>query len=307
MAVTGDDTDAAIRSLAGMYAGKRWYSRPTDHEYWFKYVGIGDSELSVRRSQMHGYLRGEIATEQEVVVQWLDQGTARLDVGRNEIRMRRGTPTMFPVDRRFEVECQDWDQRLVHVSKALVLDVAAERYLVDRAVVFDHMAGPDIAAVGPWQASLSTAVQVLRETGASSLAWHEAQRELTRTLLRLFPPQAERLPPRYGARQNRPVRAAVEFIHAHAHTRLTISDVAAAAEMSVRGLQESFQRVLGRTPMEYVRDVRLGRAYEELRTADPAETSVREAAQKWGFTHMGRFSATFRARYGEYPKQTLRR
>ncbi|OIH96516.1 hypothetical protein [Curtobacterium sp. MCBA15_001] len=34
IAVAGRDTDDAIRSLAGMYAGNAWYSRAIDDRYW---------------------------------------------------------------------------------------------------------------------------------------------------------------------------------------------------------------------------------------------------------------------------------
>lgn len=307
VAVAGHDTDAAISSLAGMYAGKEWYSRSVDEDYWFKYVGLGDERLSVRRSQMHGYLRGDVVTEGEVVVQWLERGRARVDVGRDEIRMRPGVPTMFPVGRRFAMEYEDWDQRLVHLGRDLVLEVAAERYLVDGSLTFDHLAEPSASAVGAWRTSVADAVRALREAGHSSLVWHEAQRDVARAMLRMYPLHAEPLPLGYGERRNGHLRAAVEFIHAHAHEPLSVSDIARAAELSVRGVQDAFQRVLDRTPMTYLREVRLTRARDELRAHDPGSSSVAEIARNWGFAHVGRFSSTYAARFGEYPRQTLRR
>ena len=44
---------------------------------------------------------------------------------------------------------------------------------------------------------------------------------------------------------------------------LTVSEIARAADLSVRGLQESFQRTLDRTPMQYLREVRLRRAHDD--------------------------------------------
>jgi AraC-like DNA-binding protein len=306
VAVAGRDADTAVNSLARLYAGKQWYSRSVDEDYWFKYVGVGDDRLSIRRLQMHGYLRGDVAMEGEVVVQWLDRGRARVDLGRDEIRMRPGVPTLFPVGRRFEMEYEDWDQRLVHLRRDLVLDVAAEQYLIDGSMVFDHLVEPDPVAVADWRASVARAMRALREAGDSSLAWQEAQRDVARAMLRLYPLRAERLPQGYGERRNGHLRAAVDFIQMHAHEPLTVADIAQAAGLSIRGLQEAFQRVLERTPMAYLRAVRLARAHEELRALDPETTAVADVARRWGFTHMGRFSSTYAAQFGEYPRQTLR-
>jgi AraC-like DNA-binding protein len=34
--------------------------------------------------------------------------------------------------------------------------------------------------------------------------------------------------------------------------------------------------------------------------------SVAEVAARWGFSHLGRFAAAYRKRYGESPSHTLR-
>ncbi|MFP5477787.1 MAG: helix-turn-helix domain-containing protein, partial [Gammaproteobacteria bacterium] len=36
-------------------------------------------------------------------------------------------------------------------------------------------------------------------------------------------------------------------------------------------------------------------------------THVAGVALRWGFGHLGRFSADYRARFGEYPSETVRR
>lgn len=307
VSVAGADTDQAIADLAGMYAGKQWYSAHIDDDYWYRYAGVGDGAMSIRRSQMHGYLRGDVAVENEVVVQWIDSGSATIDTDRHPVALRHGLPTLFPVEQRFEMEYRDWDQRLVHLSRDLVLDVASERYLVDGTLSFQRSTTPSTAAIEQWQRSVAGAVRAFRNDGLESLAWHEAQRDVARSLLDLYRFQAPTLPDGYGERRNRRVRAAVEFIHAHAGEPLTVADIARAADISVRGLQESFQRTLDRTPMNYLREVRLRRSYEDLERTAPGEASVADIASRWGFTHMGRFSSEYLQRFGEYPKNTLRR
>lgn len=58
--------------------------------------------------------------------------------------------------------------------------------------------------------------------------------------------------------------------------------------------------------MAYVREVRLRRAHEELRAADPFTESVAAVARRWGFRHLGRFAAAHEAAYGQTPSRTLR-
>lgn len=307
VSVAGTDTDNAIADLAGMYAGRAWHSGRTDEDYWYRYVALGDAGMSIRRSQMHGALRGDVAVEGEVVVQWIDSGTATVDVGRDEIRMEPGVPTLFPIEQRFEMDYRDWDQRLVHLQRDLVLDVASERYLVDGTVSFDRFTPPTQESIARWRQSVASSIRVLRTDGVQSLAWNEAQRDVTRALLDLYRFRAEGAPTGWSEHRHARVRSAVEYIHAHAHEPLTVSDIARAADLSVRGLQEAFQRALDRTPMQYLREVRLRRSHEDLQRAEPGQTSVAEVAARWGFTHMGRFSGEYLQRFGEYPKQTLRR
>lgn len=306
VSVSGNDTDRAIADLAGMYAGKAWHSSHVDDDYWYRYVAVGDEHMSIRRSQMHGSLRGDVAVEGEVVVQWLDSGTATVDTGRNAIRMQPGVPVLFPIEQRFDMEYRDWDQRLVHLDRELVLDVASERYLVDGTLAFDRFTLPTTAAVERWRASVASSVRALRDGGPDSLAWHESQREVVRALLDLYRFHGESAPVAWGEHRNARVRTAVEMIHSRAHEPLTVSDIACAAGLSVRGLQESFQRTLDRTPMQYLREVRLRRAHDDLLRAEPGSVAVAEIAARWGFTHMGRFSGEYLRRFGEYPKQTLR-
>ncbi|MCJ1714357.1 helix-turn-helix domain-containing protein [Curtobacterium sp. VKM Ac-2922] len=308
VAVSGQDTDSAITSLAGMYAGRTWYSSALDQQYWYKYVAVGDDQLSVRRSQMHGYLRGDVATEGEVVVQWLDRGTARVDVGRDEVRMEPGVPTLFPVERRFRMEYQDWDQRLVHLGQDLVRQVAEESgLLAGGPLAFDHRVTPDPTSIAVWRTAVAGAMRALHTGGVGSLAWHEAQREVARALLRLYPLQSEPLGADPAQRAGARLRTAIEYLEAHAHEAVTVTAIADAAGLSVRGLQDSFQRTLDQSPMAYLREMRLRRAQEDLLLLDPGESSVAEVARRWGFTHMGRFSAEYASRFGEYPRHTLRR
>lgn len=102
------------------------------------------------------------------------------------------------------------------------------------------------------------------------------------------------------------VRRAQEIMHDRAAEPLSVRDVARMTGLSTRGLQAAFRHHLDLTPMEYLRRVRLERAHADLMTADPAVTTVAHLAHRWGFTHVGRFAARYRARYGSSPSSALR-
>jgi AraC-like DNA-binding protein len=111
---------------------------------------------------------------------------------------------------------------------------------------------------------------------------------------------------RSGLAAPRAVRRAVEAMRADATRPFTVADLARIGGVSVRSLQDGFQRYLGTSPMAYLRDVRLARVHRELREAEPGQTTVTEVAYRCGFVHLGRFAALYRRRYGVSPSRTLR-
>lgn len=100
----------------------------------------------------------------------------------------------------------------------------------------------------------------------------------------------------------RHLRLAEGFIEAHLDQQITLDDVAAAAGISPRGLQLAFRQWRGTTPLGFWRDARLARAHADLLTAPPG-ARVTDIALRWGFTHFGRFSELYRARYGQSPRR----
>jgi AraC-like DNA-binding protein len=102
------------------------------------------------------------------------------------------------------------------------------------------------------------------------------------------------------------IRRVVEAMRAQPGKPFTAADLAAIAGVSVRSLQQSFQRYVGMPPMTYLRQLRLARVHDDLRQGDPAIHNVTGIAYRYGFTHMSRFAAEYRARYGVSPRDTLR-
>lgn len=102
------------------------------------------------------------------------------------------------------------------------------------------------------------------------------------------------------------LRRAEAFIAAHLDQPLTLADMAQAAGTSPRALQAAFRACRGTTPLGYWRDLRLDAAHADLRAGAPG-MSVTDVALTWGFQHFGRFAEAYRRRFGERPRETLRR
>jgi anti-anti-sigma factor len=99
---------------------------------------------------------------------------------------------------------------------------------------------------------------------------------------------------------------AVAFIEDRARDNITVTDIAAAAFVTVRAVQLAFRRHLDTTPLMYLRRVRLEHAHDDLLSADPGHSTVTAIAANWHFANASRFSAYYRAAFGVPPGQTLR-
>jgi AraC-like DNA-binding protein len=105
----------------------------------------------------------------------------------------------------------------------------------------------------------------------------------------------------------RTVREAIDLVSAEEEASWTIPELARAVGVTVRALELGFRKELGKTPREFVRDVRLLRAHDELQRANHGDgTTVTGVACRWGFWHAGRFATSYTERFGVRPVTTLR-
>ncbi|HEV7213407.1 MAG TPA: AraC family transcriptional regulator [Blastococcus sp.] len=104
------------------------------------------------------------------------------------------------------------------------------------------------------------------------------------------------------------LRRALDYIDTHAAEPIGLADIAAAAHLSVRGLQRAFRRHLDTTPTAQLRLARLDRAHQELLATHPTSgTSLAATALRWGFTRPDRFTRLYRETYGHRPEHDLQR
>lgn len=130
---------------------------------------------------------------------------------------------------------------------------------------------------------------------------------LLRALLQFLPHDRPDLLRPMAAVAPRFVVRAEAFMAEHAHEALTGASIAAAVGVSVRSLYAGFRRYRERSPMQRLRELRLERVRAELVRPDRSTGGVGAVALRWGFGHLGEFSAAYLRRYGELPSQTLRR
>jgi AraC-like DNA-binding protein len=99
-----------------------------------------------------------------------------------------------------------------------------------------------------------------------------------------------------------PVR---QFIEEHLTEDISVEQLMAVSRVSERSLYLLFERHVGLSPRDYVRQRKLERVNAQLQIA--TARSVTEVALDHGFVHLGRFSEAYRKRFGELPSQTWRR
>jgi len=316
----GSDPETAAAGLSSFYSGHDWAVVTTDRPFSYRYSAVGDGDVTLRRLQFSGGLRGTVPPTDDYIVQWLTAGAGNPDVLQDRVPVVLDVPMLFPTAREFVVEYADHDQRLVHMSRRLVHEVADELFHTGPVsdLGIDHLHPLDPAAVARWRSSLHLLSRALRDgpsgrdggrSGGSGgdLLRAALSRAVVVEFLRMYPPRAVALPASVFLPRRERLRAAVEYIHEHITEPLRVADIALAAGFSVRATQEAFQHSIGRSPLHYLQHIRLHRVRLDLQHAGPGTSSVREVAQRWGFEHLGRFSAAYRVAFGEYPHTTLRR
>jgi len=182
----------------------------------------------------------------------------------------------------------------------------------DGPLAFDPSLPQHAGLSSPWTQAVLDLARNIDQHGTHWLQFPAAvasmEDYLLRTLLLLQPHTYTYLLAR-SAEPARPrhMQRVIDYVHANADTPLTVADLAKIACVSVRALEEGFRRHLNTTPVGYLRDVRLDSVRQALIAAVGAEhASITDIAYRFGFTHLGRFAAYYKKRFGVSPSATLR-
>ncbi|MDQ6433699.1 helix-turn-helix domain-containing protein [Mesorhizobium sp. LHD-90] len=200
------------------------------------------------------------------------------------------------------------EQILVQVKKA-PFHAFVER-LLDRVLPGPVAFAPRIDLTRPemkqWRA-LAAALFQKAETGpAPDISSSLCEQQLLELFFRQQPNNMSHfIDDAPAAPAPRHLRRANEFLRENAAEPIGVLDIAEAAGVTARTLQTAFRSAYGLSPMHALGRERLRRVRFDLMDAGGPAT-VADAALKWGFSHLGRFSQAYHRQYGEMPKDTLR-
>jgi AraC-like DNA-binding protein len=121
----------------------------------------------------------------------------------------------------------------------------------------------------------------------------------------LFPDVAARLGASKSDCGPAVIRRARDYIMEHAADPLELTRLASDLGITMRVMQENFQRHYGFSPRDLVLQCRLELARQQLLMPGPAVT-VTSAALDSGFTNLDHFATKYREKFGELPSETLR-
>lgn len=111
---------------------------------------------------------------------------------------------------------------------------------------------------------------------------HEVKRSYTSTVLKNAP---------HDYHEDETVVGIQEWMHHQFHSPVTLGDIAARFDLSVRTLNRRFRQATGKTPMQFLQQLRLDHAKELLRTSN---LTVAEVAFSSGYSDASYFTAQFR-------------
>lgn len=98
----------------------------------------------------------------------------------------------------------------------------------------------------------------------------------------------------------------VHYIDEHIKQDLSVEDLARQTRMSVRSLYDLFEKHAKTTPKCFIKRRKLEGIHLALTDPSPRIGNITTVALDYGFTHMGRFSESYRAAFGELPSDTLK-
>lgn len=309
MSVATRSSDEAMNFLGEVYSGIDLAPRPEAFSLFI--TGAGDERFACIQEGMTA--SGQLHTQPQpaLVVLETTQGVYQSSNGRTTMDTTRPS-----LDRQ-QAGMAKWDGAFsvnaTHIDAHALDDLAARHFAIPGLHVHFYDSTPVARARD--RAWLATSAYVREAVATDALLENQLIRDsayglLAATLLATFPNNTLDLPDARDGANAVPasLRRAIAYMEEHIADSIALEDIAYASRLSPRGLQDAFVRILGMSPTRYLRRLRMEAVRGDLLQADPTVgDTVAVAAQRWGFTHMARFSARYFDEFGEYPAQTLRR
>ena len=101
------------------------------------------------------------------------------------------------------------------------------------------------------------------------------------------------------------VRTCEDYARKWRYQNVTLADLCEASGVSERRVRSAFYECYQMSPTAYLRVIALIAVRRELVDGPHLRDAVSRAATDWGFWHLSRFAAQYRALFGESPRHTL--
>ena len=299
----GTDPDAAAALYEAEYESRHVRFEPDAEAFFYSYRVTGDRRVTLRSSTITARRSGMPRPVRQYILGWSNQsGFTVEDDSSTAIEVDRGVPVMLPLGRALRVIAPAGTMQFLHFEASFLEDVAA---LVSgeppESLTLPMMIDPE--AVGALRGRLCGSAPALLSAATTARARQALDIEVAEAVLEAFAPSRLERDPRAG--RSAVDRAKDAMLEYYAE-QLTVAEVARAAGVSVRTLQQAFLGETGAGPMRYLHELRLAKCRLALRRSDPGAT-VADVARSCGFRHMGRFAGDYVARFDEYPSDTIRR
>lgn len=310
-----DDLDAARQHITGLFVPHRLdvLGRRQVLDVRIGHAGIGGVSFVYHRHGAPVRVRPE-PLKDFFLLQIPLCGEVRLKVDQREIYCSTGGAVMISptacVDMQFGADCDQLIVRVQNTDLKQQLETQLGRGLAAPlefrpAVRLSTNAAREVTAVLGL-----VAAALLHGHGLCSSAMgrkHLASLVLSSLLTCLNHNYTDDLA--QSARRPEPiyVRKARIFMREHIRGAIAPADIAAAVHVSPRSLYYGFRTTLNTTPMRYLRDMRLDMVRDALAEVSRCQASVTAIALEHGFQHLGHFCADYKRRFGELPRQTLRK
>lgn len=272
--------------------------RTVMHDSSFGHETGGNTDVWLHRLTGDAPRRGTIGPRPDHVVFRLTDGIAELTADNGvSSKIAAGQPTMLSASVAYSFSTNATGMSLLHISASFLSTLTPEEHGHKAA---EFCATPtDTRRSNRLTALLDEVEERLLNPKLPDAQRMKVNQRIATAVLSTFNQSQADAETR--------LRRAIRFAHDHAAEPIDVSDIAAAAGLSERGLQHLFRRSLNVTPMRYLREVRLDAAHLELTVQRPTTQTVliHDVARRWQFFHLGRFAAMYRARFGQSPRESV--
>jgi AraC family transcriptional regulator len=235
----------------------------------------------------NGVPRWPSSVHDAVELCWVERGRCRYSIGLRTIDVEQGGAILVPADVEHRTDVEPGTR-------------AGSMWL--SASLFDEVASaakakpPALGAIA--RADVVSTSRALLSAAESGLDAALADCAIEGLMLRILSADV-----RFNGTRDPRIARAVDEIESRYTEALDVEDLARAARMSRFHFSRVFRAAVGRSPYQYLLDVRVDRAAALLASG---QVNVTEAALAVGFTDLGRFGRAFKARTGRAPSQIAR-